>query len=124
MAGRLFQSPTMPAVYSRLNPPRLNLKSVFILLATLVCAGAVVPPTSASAQTASTTAIVSNLNPATYGTYVLYTAHVTPASGSGTPTGSVTFIAGGVSTAVTLDNTGHATLGTRSLGVGADSVQP
>ena len=59
-------------------------------------------------QAGTTTAVVSSLNPSTFGTSVTFTATVTPAT-SGTPTGSVTFM------------DGATTLGTRSLSGGKAS---
>src|SRR5579884_2333395 len=48
-------------------------------------------PASLVVNTATTTSVVSSLNPSTYGTGVSFTATVTRTAGSGTPTGSVQF---------------------------------
>jgi hypothetical protein len=59
---------------------------------------------------ATTTALSSSANPSVFGQAVTFTATVTPASGSGTPTGTVTFM------------DGSATLGTGSLSGGQASL--
>lgn len=46
---------------------------------------------SSGTQAASTTAVVSSQNPSNFGQAVSFTANVTPASGGGTPTGTVQF---------------------------------
>jgi hypothetical protein len=48
-------------------------------------------PKSTSNKGFSSTTLVSSANPSVYGQPVTFTAHVTPTSGSGTPTGSVDF---------------------------------
>jgi 6-phosphogluconolactonase (cycloisomerase 2 family) len=48
-------------------------------------------PGRSCGPSASTTAVGSTLNPSVYGQSVIFTANVSPASGSGTPTGTVQF---------------------------------
>jgi trimeric autotransporter adhesin len=57
------------------------------------------------------------------GTTVTFTAKVAPGSGSGTPTGTVTFTNGStVLSTAPLSNTGMATLTTNSLATGSDAI--
>jgi hypothetical protein len=67
-------------------------------------------------QLPSTTSVTSNLNPSTYESPVTFTATVTPSTGSGTPTGTVTFSNNGaqIGTPQTLSG-GTATLTTAAL---------
>jgi hypothetical protein len=75
-------------------------------------------------QDATTTKLSSSVNPSVFGQSVTLTATVTAGTpGSGTPTGSVTFLDG--STAIgsgTLGNTGMATFATSSLSVGTHKI--
>jgi len=62
-------------------------------------------------------------NPSTFGQSVMLTAAVSPVSGTGTPTGSVTFAEGTtVLGSSTLDANGRATISTSSLTVGTHSI--
>jgi hypothetical protein len=72
----------------------------------------------------TSTALVSDRNPSTYGQVVTFTATVTATPpGSGIPSGSVTFFDGSSSLGtVTLDGSGQATLATGALGAGGHSV--
>ena len=72
----------------------------------------------------STTAVASSANPTTTHLEVVFTATVTtPASGAGTPTGTVTFTDGtGALGAASLDATGTATLAVRSLARGPHPI--
>jgi hypothetical protein len=64
----------------------------------------------------TTTAVVSSLNPSTYGQSVIFTATVTPPSGATTPTGSVTFKDGGTTLGSSpLNASGVATYSTSAL---------
>ncbi len=73
-------------------------------------------------NTASTTTLVSSLNPSTYGQSVTFTATVTGADG-GTPTGTVTFTADGsnVLGMITLSG-GQAAVSTSALTAGTHSI--
>jgi hypothetical protein len=71
----------------------------------------------------TTTALTASPNPSTYGQSVLFTATVSPGSGTGTPSGTVTFLDG----ATTLGSSaigagGVATLSASNLLVGAHSI--
>jgi len=71
----------------------------------------------------TTTSITSDANPQVAASSVTFTAFVQAASGTGIPTGSVTFsIDGGAGDAVTLDDTGHASYATSSLTAGVHTV--
>jgi hypothetical protein len=62
----------------------------------------------------STTALVASANPVTRGQVVTFTATVSAASGTGTPTGTITFMDGNtVLAVVVLDSNGQARLRTR-----------
>ena len=53
-----------------------------------------------------------------------FTAYVAPQYGTGTPTGTVTFLDGAAKLAqVTLDGSGHAVLATVALAAGSPSLQ-
>ena len=69
------------------------------------------PLTQTVNKTGTTTTAASSANPSIIGAPVTFTAAVSPASGSGTPTGTVTFSDGGtqIGTA-TLDSSGTATI--------------
>ena len=72
---------------------------------------------------ATTTALASSANPSASGQAVTFTATV-PASGTGTPTGTVTFKAGATALGpvTTLDALGQATFTTSALTVGSHSI--
>jgi hypothetical protein len=77
------------------------------------------PPT----KTATTTTVTSSSNPSRQGKIVTFTARVTPNSGVGTPTGSVTFKDGATALGTkTLSSSGQATLKTSSLSMGPHSI--
>ncbi len=87
---------------------------------------------NSSSTKATTTALKSSLNPSTYGSSMTFTATVSPSSGTGTPSGSVTFYNCGSSSncssksafgsAVTLSS-GKATFATSTLPVGTTYVE-
>src|SRR5690606_30782555 len=71
-------------------------------------------------QVATTTVLASSANPSNVGASVTFTATVAPVSGSGTPSGDVTFtIDGTPQTPVALDGSGQATFPISSLAVGS-----
>jgi large repetitive protein len=74
-------------------------------------------------QAAATIAVVSSLNPSTYGTAVTFTATIASSSAF-PPTGTVTFLSNGVSvgTGTISGSPGKATLLISSLPVGTDSI--
>ncbi len=80
--------------------------------------------TPASSSTAATkTSLGASAAQITLGQAVTFTATVAPLSGSGTPTGSVTFSDGATQIGTgTLNSSGTATFSTSSLGVGSHSV--
>ena len=72
----------------------------------------------------TTTTIVSAPNPSVFGQAVTFTATVAPTSGTGTPTGTVSFVEGSTTLAssVSLNSSGVATFSTSSLAVGSNTV--
>ncbi|HEY2786847.1 MAG TPA: Ig-like domain repeat protein, partial [Fimbriiglobus sp.] len=68
----------------------------------------------------TTTSLTGSPNPSTYGTSVTFTATVT--SGSGTPTGTVTFLDGATTLGTGTLSSGTATFNTSTLTVGTHSV--
>jgi Chitobiase/beta-hexosaminidase C-terminal domain/Bacterial Ig-like domain (group 3)/Bacterial Ig-like domain (group 1)/Beta-propeller repeat len=71
------------------------------------------------APAATTTSLAADANPQAAGVKVTFTADVMPVSGTGVPTGQVTFsIDGGAGTAVSMDDTGHAGYATSTLTAG------
>jgi len=81
-------------------------------------------PTQTVNQASTSTTVTSNNNPSVFGQSVIFTATVSAVTpGSGTPTGTVQFKDGASNLGTgTLDVTGHATLTTSSLSVGAHSI--
>jgi hypothetical protein len=70
----------------------------------------------------TTTTLSSSLNPSVYGQSVMFTATVTPNSGTGVPTGSVTFKSGTTTLAKVSLTSGTATYSTAVLTVGTKSI--
>ena len=80
-------------------------------------------PSCGQTLTLTTTTLGSSLNPSTYGQSVTFTATVAPASGTATPTGSVTFQDGGAFLGTgALDPSGQATYLTFALATGSHSI--
>jgi streptogramin lyase len=71
---------------------------------------------------ATTTALTSSVNPSVFGQSVTFTATVTPTSGSGTPTGTVTFTDGAATLGSSALSGGVATLTTSLLSAGAHLI--
>jgi len=72
---------------------------------------------------ATTTTLASSANPAVSGSSVTFTAYVDAASGSTSPTGSVTFtVDGSTASTVALSTTGEATYATSSLAAGTHTI--
>lgn len=71
---------------------------------------------------ATSTVVQSSANPSAFGDTVTFTATVSAATPGVTPTGAVTFSAGGVDTVVDLDVNGVATLTVSTLAAGTSSV--
>jgi hypothetical protein len=72
---------------------------------------------------ASSTTLTSSLNPSTFGQPITLTATVQAASGSGKPTGTVTFMDGSTTLGTeTLNNKGVATLSISTLAVGSNAL--
>ena len=76
--------------------------------------------------TASTTQLASSVDPATFGQTVVFTATVSPATGRGTPTGTVTFTIDGQAQAPSaismVNGVDEASFSTASLAVGARTI--
>ena len=84
--------------------------------------GTATATTTVVASAATTTVLSSSLNPSTLGQSVTFTATVRSSAG-GTKTGSVTFRDGGTAIGSSaLDATGHASLATTTLPIGARSI--
>jgi hypothetical protein len=78
---------------------------------------------ASSPPAAATTSLVESSAQITLGQTVTFTATVAPKSGSGVPTGAVTFNDGAIQIAAgTLDSAGSVTFSTSSLAVGSHSV--
>ena len=76
-----------------------------------------------SAPVSTTTSLTSSVNPSNFGDAVTLTATVTPASGTSTPTGTVTFSDGATTLgSAALDSSGSAALVTSTLAAGAHSI--
>jgi hypothetical protein len=78
--------------------------------------------TNQTSTQATRTTLQSSLSTATYGQPVTLTATVAPTSGSGTPTGSVTFKDGTVTLGTATLSGGKATFTTNQLGAGSHSL--
>jgi hypothetical protein len=70
----------------------------------------------------TTTMLASSADPSVFGQSVTFTATVTPTSGSGTPTGTVTFKDGAATLGTALLSSGRAMFSTSSLAVGNHSI--
>ena len=75
-----------------------------------------------AAQTPTTSAVSSSANPSTVGQSVTFTATVTPTSGTGTPTGIVTFKDGSTELGIGALNAGRATFTASALSGGSHSI--
>ncbi len=78
--------------------------------------------TCGQAMAPTTTTLGASPNPTVYGQSVTLTATVAPVSGTGTPTGTVTFKDGATTLGSSPLNTGSATFPTSSLAVGSHSI--
>ena len=79
------------------------------------------PATVIVPQPGSTTVVLNSPNPSVVGENVTFTATVSPALATGTPTGTVTFTADGATTSVPL-SAGVATLATAALPAGTHTI--
>jgi sugar lactone lactonase YvrE len=78
---------------------------------------------STAATIATSTSVIPSGNPVTAGTSVTFTATVTPESGNGVPTGTITFTMDGVAeTPITLNGSGQASYTTSTLAVGTHTI--
>ncbi len=94
---------------------------VFVSLAVVVCL-LLVPISLPQTPTATTTTLSSSLNPSLAGQSVTFTATVTP-QGSGTPTGTVTFVDGSAELLqVALGSSGQAQFVSSTLSVGSHTI--
>jgi alpha-tubulin suppressor-like RCC1 family protein/Tol biopolymer transport system component len=76
-----------------------------------------------SNQGSTTTALTSSVNPSVYGQSLTFTAMVNAVTGTGIPTGTVTFQDGVVAIGSgTLDSSGHARFSTSVLSIGSHSI--
>jgi len=74
-------------------------------------------------QDATTTSVTSSTNPSVFGQSVTFTATLTAAApGSGTPTGTVTFLDGSITLSTATLSGGKATLKTTALAAGSHSI--
>src|ERR1051326_5929589 len=73
-------------------------------------------------QQPTTTTIISNINPSSYGQSVTFTATVAPLNGGDTPNGTVSFLDGTASLGNSTLVNGQAVFITASLGVGSHSI--
>ncbi len=73
-------------------------------------------------QTATSTSVGSSANPAVFGQSVVLTVTVAPASGSGTPTGTVTFQDGATTIATQALSGGQASVTISNFSVGSHSI--
>jgi hypothetical protein len=82
--------------------------------------GTWINPFTAPTSSATTTAVSSSPNPSALGQPVIFTATVSPTSGTGTPTGTVTFEEGTnvLASGVSLNGSARATFSTGALGIG------
>jgi hypothetical protein len=80
------------------------------------------PLTQDVSQDGSSTIVASSLNPSTYGQSLTFTATISAASGSGTPTGTVTFYDGSTVLGTEMLSGGLASFTTSDLTVGDHSI--
>ncbi len=80
--------------------------------------------TQTVSQASTTTSLTSSTGSSVFGQSVTFTANVSPnASGSGIPTGTVTFLDGSITLGtVALDTTGKATFSTAALNLGGHAI--
>src|SRR3989442_2767589 len=72
--------------------------------------------------TDTTTTVTSSVNPSCFGQSVTFTATVAPVTGTGTPTGTVTFLDGTVTLGTGTLSSGTATFTTSALSTGSHSI--
>src|SRR5262249_35260667 len=77
---------------------------------------------SSSSAIGTTTTLASSANPSNLGQSVTFTATVTPTSGSGTPTGTVTFFDGTITLGTGTLSAGKATFMIATLNGGSHSI--
>ncbi len=101
-----------------------NITSVVFNLTTCVgiCADFAIDTVNLDTAPATLVSLISSLNPSNLGQGVTFTATVTPASGTGTPTGSVTFNDGATVLGTGTLSGGTATITTSGLAGGAHSI--
>jgi len=75
-----------------------------------------------NAGIATTTTLTSSTNPSIFGQSVTFTATVAPSTGSGTPTGTVTFYAGTTALGTTTLSSKKASLKSTSVPVGSQAI--
>lgn len=108
-------SPDFPITAGAYQTAKAAISNVYISKFALN-AGTIVAPT--------TTMLTADVNPQTVGTKVTFTADVAPVTGTGVPTGTVTFsIDGGAGMVVNLDDTGHASYATSTLSAGTHTIK-
>ena len=81
-----------------------------------------VPYTITAASQATTTSLISSLNPSVFGQSVTFTATVAPTTGTGTPTGMVTFKDGTTTLSTVMLSGGMASLSTSALTAGSHPI--
>src|SRR6266550_2742799 len=97
-----------------------------IVFSLMTCAGTctdfAIDTVNLNSAPASLVSLVSSLSPSAFGQAVTFTATVKPASGSGIPTGTVTFNDGATALGTGTLSGGIATFMTSGLGAGAHSI--
>src|SRR6266550_1788391 len=97
-----------------------------IVFSLMICAGTctdfAIDTVNLNSAPASLVSLVSSLSPSAFGQAVTFTATVKPASGSGIPTGTVTFNDGATALGTGTLSGGIATFMTSGLGAGAHSI--
>ena len=97
-----------------------------IVFSLMICAGTctdfAIDTVNLNTAPASLVSLVSSLSPSAFGQAVTFTATVKPASGSGIPTGTVTFNDGATALGTGTLSGGIATFMTSGLGAGAHSI--
>jgi hypothetical protein len=79
-------------------------------------------PQVVTGKTNTTTSVTSSVNPSVFGQTVTFTATVSPTSGGGTPTGTVTFLDGGSPIGTATLSGGQATFSTSALAAGSHTI--
>jgi hypothetical protein len=95
-----------------------------VVVGAVLAAGVLASSPPALAAVGTTTTVMSSQNPSVFGQPVTFTATVTPVSGTGTPSGTVTFLDAGTTQlgTATLNGSRQATFTTSTLAVGSHTI--